>query len=67
MVVKLMSTRIETQSASAYEINGAISEIAKSGLVLMGFHLDSRSRYNLDGLRGSGKLQAPVGIDVNQK
>ncbi len=30
------------QSASAYEINGAISEIAKSGLVLMGFHLDSR-------------------------
>lgn len=53
-MVKLMSPRSIRQSASAYEINGAISEIAKSGLVLMGFHLDSRARCNLDGLRDRG-------------
>lgn len=67
-MMTLMTPRSTRQSASACEINGAISEIAKSGLVLMGFPLDSRGRYSLDGLRGEGgKAQAPVGIDVNQK
>ncbi len=41
-MVKAMSPGSIRQSASAYEINDAISEIAKSGLVLMGFHLDGR-------------------------
>ena len=50
-MVKLMSPRSTQQSASAYEINGAISEIAKSGLILMGIHLDGCTGQAVERLR----------------